>query len=496
MRPLALALMVLVAPARGAQNSMTLCDDVRDPATLDPYRSFDNKSDDILFQVYEGLVRFDRDGKIEPALATGCSQSDPLTLRCELRKGVRFHNGDPLDAEAVRWSILRAIDPKEGNPAAPQLASISDVKAVDPSTVEIRTRQPDGLLLRRLASFVRIASPRYFAQVGAAKFAEFPVGTGPFRFVSWDKSRSIRLAANGSYWEKGYPRMQSVTFVFLPEDKQRELLFSGKVDLLTEIPATKTIEVAKNEQTKILKRLVLTTPVFWFTSFAGPLADKRVRQALNMAVNKERLIRYAVLGNGKPVATFSLEGETGHNESLVPYPYSPQRARKLLAEAGYLKGFKISIMSAPQAARDSNIVRSEWQKIGVEATVVVLSLQEMMGQLIAARDGKPFDYGVAANLAPNPTAHMCFLPGVCFYSRSFASLLKSPEFDRMYEALVGTVDPAKQLELAQKLDAWIYEEALGVFSYQKIRTYALNKNLEIDIPVTGVLNLREAYWKL
>lgn len=490
-----LLLLAASVPAAAMRNSMALCDDVRDPATLDPHRVFDNKSDDILFQIFEGLVRFDADGDIEPALATECRQADATTLRCRLRKGVVFHNGDPMDAEAVRWSVMRAIAPATGNPAAPQLGSISEVRVVDPLVVEIKTKEPDGLLLRRLASFVKIASPRYYAAVGAQKFAEFPVGTGPFRFVGWEKGKSIRLASNPSYWEKGYPKIKDVEFLFLPEETQQQLLFSGKLDLLTEIPATKTIDVVENGKTRVLKRLVLTTPAFWFTSFKGPLADKRVRKALNMAVNKDQLIRYAVLGNGKPVATLSLEGESGHNADLSPYPYSPEGAKRLLAEAGYAEGFELSIMCAAQAEREAKILRSEWRKIGVRAKVDVLSLREMMGALIGAHNGGALGYQVAGNLAPNPTAHMCFLPGVCFYSRSFASLLGSADFDRLYEELIGTVDRAEQEKKAKKLDAWIYNEALGVFTYQKIRTYALDKDLEIKIPVTGVLNLREAYWK-
>src|SRR5579859_4847728 len=139
---LAMSLLAFAAPARAVQDSLVLCDDVADPVTLDPHRIFQNKSDNILFQIFEGLLRFDAEGKIEPALATGCRQLDPLTLRCELRKDVVFHNGEPFDAEAVRWSIMRALDPATGYPAAVEISGIREVRVVGPHVVEIRTKQP------------------------------------------------------------------------------------------------------------------------------------------------------------------------------------------------------------------------------------------------------------------------------------------------------------------------------------------------------------------
>ncbi|MBI3288315.1 MAG: ABC transporter substrate-binding protein [Elusimicrobia bacterium] len=491
MRILVALLLGLAVNGRAAQDSLVLSDDVADPVTLDPHHAFENKSDNVILQMFEGLLRFNAKGEIEPALATECVQADPLTLRCRLREGVVFHNGEPFDAEAVRWSLSRQLDPATAYPAAMELASIQEARVVDPRVVEIRTRQPDGLLRHRLASFVKILPPKYFAEAGAQRFAEAPVGTGPFRFLEWERGKAIRLAANERYWEKGLPRLKRVTFLFVPEEKQRAMLYAGELDLMTEIPATRTLEVVKNETTKIIKKLVLTTPVFWFTSFEGPLGDRRARQALNMAANKEQLVRYAVLGNGQTLATMSMRGEEGHNEALKPYRYSVSEAKKLLAEAGYPRGFALTMLSTEQSAREAKILVEQWRKIGVDAALTVLPLGDVHKSMIGGRDV----FGVTANLAPNPTAHMYFLPGVCFYSRSLFSRLKSPEFDGLYERLLRAVDPAEHRRLARELDAWIYREALGVFTYQKIRTYAANRKLELDIPVTGILTLTEAHWR-
>ena len=492
--PLLLALVFacfLGIPARAASDSVVLCDDIADPVTLDPHHAFENKSDNIILQMFEGLLRFDSDGKIRPSLATGCLQKDPLTLQCHIRKGVVFHDGEPLNAEAGRWSLSRQLDPATGYPAAMELANIREVRVVDPYLVEIKTGYPDGLLPYRLASFVKILPPLYFSKVGADKFAAAPIGTGPFRFARWEHGKFIELSANENYWEKGVPRIKMLTFRFVPEAQQLELLYQGKLDLVTEIPATKTLEVVRNSETKIQKRLVLTTPAFWFTSFSGPFSDRRVRQALNLAVNKEQLIHYAVLGNGKAIATLSMEGEIGHNAMLKPYSYSPRLAKQLLRSAGYPNGLALTVLVAEQAAREAKIIAADWKKIGVEAQLTILPLREV--HLIMAQKRKEYD--VSGNLAPNPTAHMYFLPGVCFYSHSLFSRMHSSEFDALYEKVLETIEPSAHSRLAEQLDAWIFREALGVFTYQKIRTYAMRRDLELTIPVTGVLDFKEAHWK-
>ncbi|MBI5208580.1 MAG: hypothetical protein HY927_01245 [Elusimicrobia bacterium] len=483
-----------VAPAGAAvagRDSIVLCDDIADPVTLNPHRSFENKSDNIILQMFDGLLRFDRDGGIEPALATECRQLDPLTLRCRIRKGVAFHNGEPLDPETVRWSLSRQIDPKTAHPAAMEFSSIKEIRVVEPDSVDILTSRPDGLLRHRLASFVKILPKGYFTRVGDEGFSRHPVGTGPFRFAGWERGKAIRLEANERYWEPGLPRVKKVAFLFVPEAEQLPGLFGGRLDLVTEIPATRTASVAGNKRTKVSKKLVLATPAFWVTSFAGPLGDPRVRRALNMAVDREQLIRYAVRGNGQSIATLSMRGETGQDPELKPYPYSPNKARELLAQAGHPGGFRLTLLSTEQSAREAKIIAAQWEKIGVRTELTILPLSEVHKIMV----GRKKEFDVTANLAPDITAHIYFLAGICFHSKSLFSRMSSPEFDRLYERLLETIDPAEHLRLARRLDAWIYHEAPAVFTYQKIRTFAMNRGLEVPIPVTGMLDLKEAYWR-
>lgn len=461
-----------------------------DPRSLDPHRTFENKSDNIIAQIFEGLLRFDAEGALVPALALSCESLGTTTVRCWLREGVRFHDGEPMDAEAVRWSISHQIDPATGYPALAELSTIKEVRVAGPMAVDIETHAPDGLLLRRLAAYIKIVPPKTY-QADPERFGERPIGTGPFRFSLWTRGRDIELEANPGYWQAGVPKIKRVEFSFAPEDRQLDLLFKGEIDLATEIPATRTLDVMKNRSTRVLKRRVLTTPLFWFAAFEGPLGDRRVRQALNYAVDKEQLIRYAVLGNGEALASLSMAGEYGRNPKLEPYAYSEAQARRLLQDAGVGPGVRLKMLVTEQASREARIIAAQWKKAGVETDLRVLPMKDAYEIMLFNKE--PFD--VVGNLAPNPTAHMYFLPALCFHSRSPFSRLRSQEFDRRYAEIVESVDQERQEKLARQFDAWLHEEALGVFTYQKIRTYAASRDLEFQPQLTGMLDLRDARWR-
>ena len=488
---LALAICLLSPGAARAKSeedvhTLRLCDDVSDPAGLDPHFVFDNKTDDILNQIYEGLVRFDVEGRIVPALAERWESIDARSIRFFLRKNVKFHNGENLEARVIAASLKRELS---GNsPLTGQIAGIENVFGESKYVLVIRTREPDALLLRRLASFARIV-PLSMSQSTAPFSPEaIPVGTGPFRFGSWEKGKRLILEANPASW-RGKPYFDRVVFEFIPEDKQIEALAQGKVDLLTEVPGTKTLAIAQVNGLEIFKDKTLSTPAFWFTSLRGPLADIRVRQALNLAVDKNELIRYAAMGNGTPIATLSMPGEVGHNPRLTPYPYDPARSRRLLKEAGYPKDFKLRILAVQQSERDAKIIKAQLQAIGVVAELASVSIAD--GFRIVS-EGKLRNYDLTANLAPDPIGHMAFLSGVCFFSLSPMSAGGVPGFDERYKRLLLTQDVEKHKDMAEEFDRWIYDQSWGIFTYQRIRTYGISSRIRLESQLTGMLDLASA----
>lgn len=470
--------------------TITVCDDVTEPVKLDPHLAFDNKVDSLLSHIYEGLVKLSKEGKIAPSLAERWERVDERSMRFFLRSGVRFHNGEPFNAEAVRNSLLREL--KSASSVSLQIASIEEIVVESSEAVVIRTREPDGALLHKLAAFARIVSSGVIDFPEDYALEKIPAGTGPFRLIKWDRGDHIVLESNPNYWRPGFPRVKQVIFQFLPAEKQIEALSKGDLDLVTDVPGTRTLEVARQSELRLLKRETMTVHAFWFTSLRGPLANVDVRRALNMALDKEKLIRYAARGNGKPVATLSSPGEIGHNDQLKPYPYDPARAKSVLEKEGWPKDFKLRIFVMQQSENEAKVIKGQLHKIGVDVELTTGSLSELP-QMI--QGNRVHDFDLFANLAADPVAHMYFLSWVCFHSRSPLSAGRIPGFDERYDQMMKTENQEDHERLARELDAWIYDQALALFTYQRIRTYGMRQDLKFQPHVTGMLNLEDASWE-
>ncbi|MBI5623430.1 MAG: ABC transporter substrate-binding protein [Elusimicrobia bacterium] len=483
MRPLTLILLLAASgPASAGVRSQTLvvADDVADPATLDPQKQFVEKNHTLLQQIFEGLVRFDAEGRLEPGLATSWRWEDDRTLEMDLRRGVVFHDGEPFDAEAVRFSVERYLDPGTGFPAAAFLSSVERVEIAGPHRVRVRMRFPDGILLNRLAAFVLIAPPKRFAREGEQGFAAHPVGTGPFRFVSWEKGREITLEANPGYWAADYPRVKRLVFRFLPPKRQVAELLAGNVDIVTELPGTDTLGVMRSGVAKVVKKLSFYTVGGSINISTGPLSDLRVRRALNHAIDKEELIRYDLLGNGRPIATMSMPGEIGHDPGLRPYAFDLAKARRLLAEAGYPRGVDLTAIIKYQTERSANILVKQLARAGIRVKI------HKSPDATLSADIQKGSWDFTFGGCPDPFAHSFFVQSIFLHSESPFSIMRNPEYDRRLVRMISKLDPVEQQAAGMELDRYVHEQALAPFTYQKIRTYGVRKSIRFTPPVTGM----------
>lgn len=481
-RAAAVGLVLAAAPAAGAPfGVLRVCDDVVEPPTLDPRKEFSEKNHTLIQQVFEGLVRFDPEGRIEPALAESWLQIDPLTVEFKLRRGVKFHDGEDFDARAVRFSIGQFIDPAVAFPGAGFLSSIEKVDVVDPMTVRVRTKFPDGILLHRLAGLVTMMPPDYTTQAGGADFKSRPVGTGPFKFVTWDRAGGkIVLARNERYWMKGQPRLEGLVFRFVPAEQQVDLLLNGELDVVTELPGTETLRVMKSGIARIIKRESFYTVGGSINISTGPLADRRVRQALNHAIDRDSLVRYDLLGNGKPLASLAMAGELGRDPDLKPYAYDLVKAKRLLKEAGYPDGVKLRAVVKAQGERTMRIISSQLKRAGIEVETVPTT----DATVIADIQGSAWDFTFGG--CPDPLAHTFFIQSIFLSSLSPYSIMRNPEYDARLAKMVMTLDPVEQQKVGAALDRYIHEEALSLFTYQRIKTYGVRKGVDFVPSVTGM----------
>lgn len=488
MRGIALALLTLLAAASARAATLTVALDDRDPATLDPHKQFAYRNHILCQQIFDGLVRFDPDGKIVPALARSWERIDPLRMRFRLREGVSFHDGEPFNAESVRYSVERYLDPKTGFPARGFLDSIDRVELRTEHELDIVTKYPDGLLLNRLAGFVLIVPPRRLAAAGSEAFARRPIGTGAFRFAGWEAGKAVRLEANRSYFVAGQPRTDALVFRFISAEERVESLLAGEVDLIWEIPGSRTLEVQKHPSAKIVKGETFFTVFAGLNFSTGPLTDLRVRRALNYAVDRRALIRYDLLGNGKVLASSSMPKEGGHEPELAPYPYDLGLARRLLKEAGYSGGLTLRAIVNVNAQRTAKILSAQLERVGVRLE------QEMVTESEFGRFGER-RHDLSIGGSPDPMAHSYFIQSIILYSRSPFSLAADPRYDALLEEMVSSVDEGEREKLGRALDRFVHERFYGIPTYQRLQTYGARKDLIFDHYVTGMPYFAAAHFK-
>jgi peptide/nickel transport system substrate-binding protein len=467
----------VLTAAGGWAASMRICDDVTDPATLNPLQVFSEKIHNIVQQVFDGLVHFSPDGEIEPALAVSWERVDDLTMRFRLRRDVFFHNGEPFDAEAVRWTIERHLDPATGFPGLGFLSTIDRAVVVDPLTVDIITRVPDSLLLRRLAGFVFMVPPKGSLD---PNFGKHPIGTGPYQFSEWVPRDRIVLRRNEKYWMNQALAPDGLEFRFVPTERQIDLLLTDELDLVTELPGTATLQVASHPRTQVVKKPSFYTVCATLNVSRGPLKDVRVRRALNHAINKQDLIRYDILGNGQTIASLSMPGEVGHNPDLKPYEYNISQARKLLREAGLSTPVRLKTLTKVQARRTAGIISEQLRAAGIELDISAVTTDADTIKDMASKD---IDIGISA--FPDVLGHIFFIQSIMLYSKSPFSLHHNQEYDHLLEALVTEMDPGKHEQRAKRLDRLVHEQALSLFTYQRIRTYGVSRKCKFVPSVTG-----------
>ena len=284
--------------------------------------------------MYETIIWRRKDITLDPALslAEKWEQVDPTTLRLTLRQGVKFHNGDGFDAEAVKVSAESYTAPESKFPVKSSMAVTREVKIVDQHTVEYLTSVPSRPLLRTM-SLQAMLSPRALRELGP-KIATNPVGTGPYKFVEYVPGQHVLMETNPQYWGP-QPRAHRLKIRFIPENGTRlAALESGEVMMITNVPPDSIKRLESTPQ--LAMRTSVTNRIMFVTlrTDRSPWTDKRARQALNYAIDKEAITQ-GLLGGRAPIARAPLPPVVfGSHTGLQPYAYDPTKAKRLLAEAG------------------------------------------------------------------------------------------------------------------------------------------------------------------
>jgi peptide/nickel transport system substrate-binding protein len=399
---LAVALFLLIATlhpsAVSAQPASPLV--ISQPAeatTMDPGRSTQVLTVNYFVNLYDTLTRWDASLKLVPGLATSWKQLNDTTWEFTLRQGVKFHDGTPLTAADVKATLDRNLAPGKTVVNA-GFTTIESVQAVNPSTVRIASKRPDPLLLVRVAQMgAQILPARLTTDDGAKELARRPVGTGAYRFVEWVKDDRLVMEANRDWWgwEGKTPAFDRVIWKPIPDDFPRLVaLEKGDVDIITNVPPDRSQGIADGRNTRLLTVPSTRIVTFAMNSTQPPLSDKRVRQALQYAVDVPAIIKNIYAGQGKLLFGGVADVDFGHTPAIKPYAYDAAKAKRLLAEAGRPNGVDVTLYAGTGTMVNDKalleVIADMWSKVGIRGRVEMMEMgarQRMLNERAVPPNG-------------------------------------------------------------------------------------------------------------
>ena len=486
---------MLVGPA-SAKDSLTWVVDSKVP-TMDIYATTSLNLTNIYYMVSDSILTRDmKTLEIKPNLAESWKRLDDKTWEFKLKSGIKFHNGNPLTAEDVRYTIMdRILNPEMKSRQAPGFRFIADVKVLDDLTFHIITKGPYPLVPARMNTFFPY-DKEWCQEVGEETIASKPMGTGPYKFVKWDRGSQVVFTKNPDYWIPGLPKIPKVTIRVIPEQSTRLAeLFAGGADLITKLDPDKCSAVEENAKTKVLE-----TPshriTFWQFDSMGragktPLTDVRVRRAICHAVDRQKIIDVLFQGHGTLLNTCLSPYDFGYDDSIKWYDYDPDKAKALLKEAGYEKGFKVDIwFYYPISKQFNEAAMGYLEKVGIKLNLK--SYLGNIGQAIKMRDGGKCtgigNFGWASYMLLDADGLLPFWFGL----KSKKNYTGDKQLDAWIEEARFSFDQDKRLELYKKVQKRVFEQAYWMPVNAINTIYGANAKLKVDLPINETLMLKEA----
>ncbi|MFJ7854881.1 glutathione ABC transporter substrate-binding protein [Peribacillus frigoritolerans] len=334
-------------------------------------------------KIYEGLVQRGENSEIQPMLAEKWKQINDTTWEFKLREDVKFHDGTPFNADAVKKTFDRLLDPAVASPRAVVFDMVKEVKPVDEFTVQFILKEPFSPLLSILANHEGgIISPKTIEKYGK-KIIQEPNGTGPFAFDSWSPGQEITLTKNDSYWGDE-PKVAKVIFKVVPEDSTRiSMIETGEAHIAEPLPVAVMDQVESSPSMDVYRSEGYGTEYLGFNVNNEPFNDKRVRKAIAHAIEMDSIIKGVF--NNVGVKANSLMGSKvfGYNEDLEAYDYNLKEAKKLMAEAGYSKGLDATIltMDSKERVNLAEVLQSQLKGIGINLKVQVMEYGSFVEQV-------------------------------------------------------------------------------------------------------------------
>ncbi len=475
-----------------------------DVLTLDPHSQNHATTIAILMHSYEGLTRYGDKYQVEPALATKWTYITPTQVRFELRRGVKFHDGSPFTADDVIFTLGRIRQPQ--GTMQIYVTGIKEIKKIDDYTIDMMLDGPSPILLRNIIDF-RIMSKAWAEKNKTTNTQDYKakddsyasrnvMGTGPFKITSWQPDQKITMVVNKDWWDTPRSNITEVSYLPIKSDPTRvAALLSGDVDLLTDMPPQDVDRLKSDARLKVIEGPEVRTIFFAMDEGSdelrgsnikgkNPFKDARVREALSVAIDREAIKRTIMRGLSVPAGIMVAPGVNGNTPDIdVPVKADPEKARKLLAEAGYPDGFEVPL-NCPnnRYVNDEKIcqaVAAMWAKVGIKARLVALPMAQhslifqkfeaplyMLGWGIATYDAQYFLQAIARTKASGADGNFNF------------SKVSDAKIDQLVDAMKAETDVPKRNALIREALLRVRDETLFIPLHHQIRPWAMRSSVD------------------
>lgn len=430
--------------------------------------------------MYDSLLAWDADLNVIPALAESWETPDDATYVFKLRSGVKFHDGTEMTAKDVVYSFEMALDPVEPGVKVPYLDNVESVEAIDDHTVQINMTTPDPTLTGTLAwtHYTPIVPEGIFDRIEVLSDG---IGTGPFKLVEYSQDDRIVYEAFEDFWDSGVPGIQTLTLKMLPDEQQRvAALRSGEID-----GATFTADMAQileSDDITVLSGLTSAPAVIHFSMVEDvPWRDRRVRQAINLVVDRQEIIDKVYGGYAEVTGPIPPGfGPWPLDEEVIAAAYENdvEKAKALMEEAGYEDGFEVTLQALTPGATTqiAEIIQQAVKPLNIDVSVEPIEI----GTFAANVGTGEFEWAsTRRGMRGDPSAHVVdFRSGTSNNLAWFGDGWQHDEFDELYDEALATVDEERRKELYDRLQEIVLEEVPNLYTVQSMKFQAVNNRLQ------------------
>ncbi|WP_298844791.1 ABC transporter substrate-binding protein [uncultured Roseobacter sp.] len=439
-----------------------------EPPHLDPTSAAAGAIDSVLYSnVFEGLTRFMADGSVVPGLAKSWEISDDgLTYTFALQEGVTFHDGSTMDADDVKFSLDRILAEDSANAQKALYAAISSVEVVDPLTVRLTLSEPNGNMLFNLAwGDAVIVAPESIDNI-----KQQPVGTGAFRFVEWVQSDRIELVRNDDYW--GTPAvLEAATFKFISDPTAAfAAVMAEDVDYFSAFPAPENLpQFEADPRFQVLVGSTEGETILSTNNKMPPLDNPLVRQAVAHAIDRQAIIDGAMFGYGTPIGTHFAPHNPAYVDLTEQSAYDPEKAKALLAEAGFADGFETTLYLPPPsyARRGGEIIAAQLAQVGITAEINNVEWAQWLESVFR---GKNFGLTIVSHTEPMDIG--------IYANPDYYFQYDNPGFQTLIADLNSTTDPDTRTRMMQDAQKMIADDYVNGYLFQLANTSVARAELQ------------------